>query len=103
MPEMASASNNSNYAFKVNAEERKRLKRAIDSKEIWKQSALARQNKLRLQELRIRDLENSRNNWKEKYFRGKDPDAVAVQENENIPPKGTVRELKKDRKKIDFF
>lgn len=83
----------------MNAEERKRLKRAIDSKEIWKQRALQRQRVLRLQELRIRDLEISRNNWKEKYFKSKVPDACDIQNNKDTSPKQTSRELKKDRKK----
>ncbi len=83
----------------MNAEERKRLKRAIDSKEIWKQRGLERQRTLRLQQLRIRDLESSRNHWKEKYFQTKEQGVVNTQVTKDLLPKLPSRELKKDRKK----
>jgi len=83
----------------VNAEERMRLKRAIDSKEIWKQRGLERQRTLRLQQLRIKDLESSRNRWKEKYFQIKELDAMNSEKNKDISPKQMSRELKKIRKK----
>lgn len=44
----------------MNAQERKALKRAIDSKEIWKDKAQKRQKEKRLLLLKIRDIERSR-------------------------------------------
>jgi hypothetical protein len=52
----------------VNAQERKALKRALESKENWKNKAQQRKKQIRLLELRIRDLEKSRGQWKEKCF-----------------------------------
>jgi len=47
----------------VNAQERKALKRAILSKESWKTKAQKRKKEIRLLELRVRDLEQSRSQW----------------------------------------
>jgi len=55
----------------VNAEERKRLKRATDSQVAWKNKAKDRQQRIRFLQIKIRDLELSRNNWKEKFFQTK--------------------------------
>ena len=46
--------------------ERKELKRANASRNIWKARALDRQAELRKKDDKIRDLIESRDNWKEK-------------------------------------
>lgn len=55
----------------MNAQERKTLKRALASKEIWKSKARERQKGMRLLQLKIRDLERSRTGWKEKFIQFK--------------------------------
>jgi len=50
----------------LNAQEKKALNRALISKENWKTKARSRQKMMRLQQLKIRDLERSRAFWKEK-------------------------------------
>jgi hypothetical protein len=52
----------------MDAQERKTLKRAVASKENWKTKARERQKGMRLLQLKIRDLERSRAQWKEKYY-----------------------------------
>ncbi len=83
----------------MNAEERKKLKRTIDSKEIWKERAQDRQRVLRLQKLRIRDLEYSRNQWKEKYSRIRDYNIGDASESVNSEPCQASREVKKTQKR----
>lgn len=80
----------------VNAEERKALKRALESKESWKTKAQERKKQIKLLELRIRDLEKSRSLWKEKCYR----------ERKELKPGNTAkkkrmtkRQAKADRKK----
>jgi hypothetical protein len=58
----------------LNAQERKALKRALLSKENWKAKARKRQKLLRIQQLKIKDLEQSRAHWKEKLL--KNPDKI---------------------------
>jgi len=55
--------------FNVNAQERKTLKRALISQQKWKEKAQERKKGLRLLQLKIRDLERSRMQWKEKFFK----------------------------------
>ena len=82
----------------MNAQERKALKRALESKENWKVKAQGRKKQIRLLELRIRDLEISRSLWKEKCYRERvelrsvDTDSVAKKD-------ATKRQVKADRKK----
>ncbi len=52
----------------MNAQERKTLNRALISKDTWKTKAKARQKSIRLLQLKVRDLERSRTQWKEKFF-----------------------------------
>ncbi len=82
----------------VNAQERKALKRALESKEKWKAKAQERKKQIRLLELRIRDLEYSRKQWKEKCFKAKKESKAEKTESRSKVPK---RQAKTDRKKID--
>ena len=56
----------------MNSFERKALKQANESKAKWKQKAIERNKRLRAAQLRIRDLEKSRQMWRDR--------AVAAQE-----------------------
>jgi hypothetical protein len=80
----------------VNAEERKALKRALESKENWKVKAQERKKQIRLLELRIRDLEHSRNQWKKKHFQTRSTSKPDKSEDRNQLPK---EKSKVDRKK----
>lgn len=80
----------------VNAQERKSLKRALESKENWKTKAQERKKQIRLLELRIRDLEASRNLWKEKCYRER---IELKSENTSEKKSITKRQAKADRKK----
>jgi hypothetical protein len=52
----------------MNSYERKALKRARESKDKWKTKALERNKTLRALKLKIRDLEKSRQMWRERYL-----------------------------------
>ena len=80
----------------MNAQERKALKRAQDSKENWKTKAQERKKQIRLLELRIRDLELSRGQWKRKFFETKSKPEI-VKGNSGKPV--SKRQTKADRKK----
>lgn len=47
--------------------ERRQLKRSQDSCNKWKEKAIRRQLELRKKDDKIRDLQNSRGHWKEKF------------------------------------
>ena len=82
----------------MNAQERKALKRALDSKEKWKAKAKERQKSMRLLQLKIRDIERSRADWKEKF-------SLEKMSKENEKSKlsessiTSAQQLKSDRKK----
>ncbi|MCG8336315.1 MAG: hypothetical protein MJE63_17545 [Proteobacteria bacterium] len=80
----------------MNAEERRALKRALESKENWKHKAQERKKQIRLLELRIRDLEHSRNQWKGKYFKGKNQPKPEEKEDKK---QSLTKPSKIDRKK----
>ena len=80
----------------MNAEERKALKRALESKDNWKDKAQERKKQIRLLELRIRDLEHSRNQWKGKYFKVKNQPKPEEKEDKKQTLK---KQAKNDRKK----
>lgn len=80
----------------MNAQERKALKRAIESKENWKSKAQERKKQIRLLELRVRDLERSRGQWKEKCFKVKNEPKPEERVDKN---KTSKRQLKADQKK----
>ena len=50
----------------MNSYERKALKRANESKAKWKEKALERNRRLRAAQLKIRDLEKSRQLWRDR-------------------------------------
>lgn len=50
----------------MNSYERKALKRANESKAKWKDKALERNKRLRAAQLKIRDLEKSRQMWRDR-------------------------------------
>ena len=80
----------------MNAEERKKLKRAVDSQVAWKDKAKARKKNIRLLQLKVRDLERSRRNWKEKFFQSKKDDKTDdIKKSSAV----TIRQTKIDRKK----
>ena len=82
----------------MNAQERKALKRALESKENWKSKAKERKKQIRLFELRIRDLKLSRILWKEKCFNErKKPKTEKKVESTQV----TKRQAKADQKKND--
>ncbi len=82
----------------VNAQERKALKRALVSKEKWKDKAKERQKGMRLLELKIRDIERSRINWKEKFLLEKESknNKKSKRSESSIE---SVKQMKSDRKK----
>jgi len=82
----------------VDARERKALKRALESKENWKAKASERKKRIRLLELRVRDLERSRGQWKEKCLMVKNEPTPGKKDGEK---KLSKRQLKKTEKKID--
>lgn len=57
-----------NIVTEMNSYERKSFKRALYSLSIWKDKAQKRQKEIRLLQLKIRDLERSRELWRKKYF-----------------------------------
>lgn len=52
----------------MNSYERKALKRALESKSKWRTKAVERNKTLRALKLKIRDLEKSRQMWRERYW-----------------------------------
>jgi hypothetical protein len=62
----------------MNSYERKALKRATESKVKWKTKALERNQKLRALKLKIRDLEKSRQMWRERYLAEQEPSQEAL-------------------------
>ena len=74
----------------MNAQERKALKRALESKEVWKNKAKERQKGMRLLQLKIRDLERSRFYWKQKSVDRKD---------KRMEPEVVLEKSKSDPKK----
>ena len=83
----------------MNAEERKKLKRAVESRVAWKKKAQGRQKETRLLKLRIRDLERSRKHWKEKFFQAK-ADTETKRQKRRHP--SIPRKQRPNKKKIDF-
>ncbi len=80
----------------MNAQERKALKRALISQEKWKAKAKERQKGMRLLQLKIKDLEKSRANWKEKFFLTKN---VEEKGQTSESPDALEQQTKADRKK----
>jgi hypothetical protein len=80
----------------VNAEERKKIKRAIESQVAWKNKAKERKKNIRLLQLKVRDLERSRKNWKEKFFNSKIEDKT---DEIKKPTAISIKQAKIDRKK----
>lgn len=83
----------------MNAQERKALKRALISKEKWKATAKERQKALRLQQLKIRDIERSRARWKEKFLQKKASENNEKNSELSESPIVIARRAKLDRKK----
>lgn len=80
----------------MNAQERKALKRAVESKENWKSKAKERNKHIRLLDLRIRDLKLSRSLWKGKCFEEREKTKT---ETRVEPTQVTKRQAKADQKK----
>jgi hypothetical protein len=81
----------------VNAEERKKQKRAIESQIAWKKKAMESKKNIHLLKLNIRDLKQSRQNWKEKYFQARSVDKTNDMKN---PSAVSIKQTKIDKKKI---
>jgi hypothetical protein len=62
----------------MNSYERKALKRARESKDKWKTKAIERNKTLRALKLTIRDLEKSRQMWRERYLAVQESSQVAL-------------------------
>ncbi len=56
----------------MNASERKKLKRAMDSLAVWKRKAMTRNIRIRHMDRKVRELIESRTEWKKKNERLKE-------------------------------
>jgi hypothetical protein len=67
----------------MNSYERKAFKRAKQSQAKWKQKAIERNKRLRAAHLKIRDLEKSRQMWRERYETAQE---AALAQERSFPP-----------------